>query len=31
MTKEQMFNEIKQFKKDKDAIILAHYYQNDDK
>lgn len=30
MTKEQMFNEIKQFKKDKNAIILAHYYQNDD-
>lgn len=30
MTKEEMFNEIKQFKKDKNAIILAHYYQNDD-
>lgn len=30
MTKEQMFNEIRQFKKEKNAIILAHYYQNDD-
>ncbi len=30
MTKEEMFSEIRQFKKDKNAIILAHYYQNDE-
>ena len=30
MTKEEMFNDIRNWKKEKNAIILAHYYQNDE-
>lgn len=30
MEKERMIEEIKKLKKEKNAIILAHYYQNDD-
>lgn len=30
MTKEEMFESIKKWKKEKNAIVLAHYYQNDD-
>lgn len=30
MTKEQLIEEIQQLKKEKDAVILAHYYLEDD-
>ena len=30
MTKEEMYADIRKWKKEKNAIILAHYYQNDD-
>ncbi len=30
MTKEEMYNDIRRWKKEKNAVILAHYYQNDD-
>ena len=30
MTKEQLLEEIQQLKKEKDAVILAHYYLEDD-
>ena len=29
MTKEEMIKEIEKLKKEKNAIILAHYYQKD--
>ena len=30
MTKEEMYNDINKWKKEKNAIILAHYYQDGD-
>lgn len=30
MTREEMFESINKWKKEKNAVILAHYYQNDD-
>lgn len=30
MTKEEMYNDIRKWKKEKNAIILAHYYQDGD-
>ncbi len=30
MTKEEMYADIRKWKKEKNAVILAHYYQNDD-
>lgn len=30
MTKEEMYNDINKWKKEKNAVILAHYYQNGD-
>jgi len=30
MTKEEMYADIRKWKEEKNAIILAHYYQNDD-
>jgi quinolinate synthase len=30
LTKEQMIAEIEQMKKEQNAVIVAHYYQNDE-